>query len=125
MRFTVKSVERKSADKRRAQLVFEQRLMEVNGLVEDKKVEVSEDLKEMVTTTIDSVREGMKDRGCGVLGTIEFEIAVIKSKEAKGGFKFFIADASGNYSKESISKIKFSIIGTGTLHGSMLWLEKK
>jgi hypothetical protein len=63
--------------------------MVVISLVEDKKVEVSEDLKEIVGTTIDSIREGMKGRNCGVLGVIEFEIAVLKSKEAKGGFKFF------------------------------------
>lgn len=98
--------------------------MVVISLVEDKKVEVSEDLKEIVGTTIDSIREGLKGRNCGVVGMIEFEIAVIKSNEAKGGFKFFIADASGNYSKESISKIKFNVIGTETRHSDMLWLEK-
>lgn len=93
-------------------------------MVEDKKAEVSRDLKEIVGTTIDSIREGMNGRNCGVIGAIEFEIAVIKSKEAEGGFKFFIADASGNYSKESISKIKFHVIGTQTRHSGMLWLEK-
>jgi hypothetical protein len=98
--------------------------MEVNCLVEDKKVEVSKDLKEIVGTTIDSIREGMKGRNCGVIGAIEFEIAVLKSKEASGGFKFFVADASGNYSKESVSRIKFSVIGTGTRHTGLLWLEK-
>jgi len=30
-----------------------------------------------------------------VAGLIEFEIAVIKAKGAKGGFRFLIADASG------------------------------
>jgi hypothetical protein len=98
--------------------------MEVDSLVEDKKVEVSKDLKEIVGTTIDSIREGMKGRNCGVVGVIEFEIAVIKSKEAEGGFKFLVADASGNYSKESISRIKFNVIGTGTRNTGLLWLEK-
>lgn len=93
-------------------------------LAEDKKVEVSEDLKEIVSTAIDSIKEGMKGRNCGVLGAIEFEIAVLKSKEAKAGFKFFIADTSGNYSKESISRIKFNVIGTGIRHTGLLWLEK-
>ena len=97
--------------------------MEVESLVEDKKVEVNEDLKEIVSQTIDSVKEGMKGREVGVTGAIEFEIAVIKSKEAKGGLRFFIADASGNYSKESVSKIKFSIVGFGT--GLRVWLVEK
>jgi hypothetical protein len=95
---------------------------EVISLVEDKKVEVSKDLKEIVATTIDSIREGLKGRKSGVAGVIEFEIAVIKSKEAEGGFKFLIADASGNYSKESISRIKFNVAGYGTVPSLHLWL---
>lgn len=90
-------------------------------------VEISEDLKEIVSTTIDSIKEGMKGRECGVIVPIEFEIAVIKAKEAKGGVKFFIADASGNYSKESISKIKFQVGGTRTQgghHFPFLWLTE-
>lgn len=87
-------------------------------------VEISKDLKEIVSTTIESIKEGMKGKECGVIGPIEFELAVIKSKEAKGGLKFFIADASGNYSKESISKIKFQVGGIRTQHGAfpLLWL---
>jgi hypothetical protein len=85
-------------------------------------VEISEDLKELVSTTIESVREGMKDKKCGAAGTIKFEVAIIKSKEAKTGFKFFIANASGNYSKESISKISFEVLGTGTPADRLLWL---
>jgi hypothetical protein len=86
-------------------------------------VEISEDLKEIVSTTIESIKEGMKDQRCGVAGTIDFEIAVVKSKEAKSGFKFFIADASGNYSKESISKISFKLTGTGTRLRDLIWLN--
>ena len=88
----------------------------------EEKSEISEDLKEIVSTAIESIREGMKSKECGVIGPIEFEVAVIKSKEAKGGLRFLIVDASGNYSKESISKIKFSIIGTKTRQTNLLWL---
>jgi len=89
-------------------------------------VEISGDLKEIVSTTIESIKEGMKGKECGVIGPIEFELAVIKSKEAKGGLKFFIADASGNYSKESISKIKFQIGGIRTRRSAfpLLWLTE-
>lgn len=87
-------------------------------------VEISEDLKDIVSITIESIREGMKEAKCGVAGTIDFEVAAIKSKEAKGGFKFFIADASGNYSKESISKISFKVLGsTGTNIDKLVWLK--
>ena len=91
----------------------------------ETKPQISEDLKEIVSTTIESIKEGMKGKECGVIGSIDFEVAVIKSKEAKGGFKFFIADASGNYSSESISKIKFKVIGSHTnfSHGT-IWLDR-
>ena len=91
------------------------------------KPQISEDLKEIVSTTIESIREGMKGKECGVVGTIDFEIAVIKSKEAKGGLKFLVADASGNYSSESVSKIKFKIMGSKTelgRHIGALWLDQ-
>jgi hypothetical protein len=93
----------------------------------ETKPEVSEDLKEIVSTTIESIREGMKGKECGIVGTIDFEIAVIKSKEAKGGLRFLIADASGNYSSESVSKIKFKVIGSHTEIGRRIgavWLDK-
>lgn len=87
-------------------------------------VEISEDLKDLVSTTIESIREGMKDAKCGVAGTIDFEVAIVKSKEAKSGFKFFVADASGGYSKESVSKINFKILGsTGTNLDQLVWLK--
>jgi chromosome segregation ATPase len=74
-------------------------------------VEISEDLRDLVSSTINSVREGMKEEKCGVSGTIKFEVSVAKSKEAKTGFKIFVADASGNYTKDNISKITFEIAG--------------
>jgi len=93
-------------------------------LAEEKKVEISDDLKEIVSTTIESIREGMKGKECGVVGSIDFEIAVIKSKEAKGGLRFIVADASGNYSSESVSKIKFKVVGTHTefRRSDIMWL---
>jgi hypothetical protein len=90
----------------------------------ETKPEISEDLKEIVSTTIESIKEGMKGKECGVIGSIDFEIAVVKSKEAKGGLRFLIADASGNYSSESVSKIKFKVTGTHTRHNYGLWLHK-
>ena len=90
-------------------------------------VEISEDLKEIVSTTIESIKEGMKGKGTGVVGPIEFELAVIKSKGGKGELRFFLADASGNYSKESVSRIKFKVLGSKTHRGltpSGLWLTE-
>ena len=93
----------------------------------ESKPEISEDLKEMVSITIESIKAGMQGKNCGIVGTIDFEVSVIKSKEAKAGFRFLVADASGNYSNESISKIKFKVSGVNTSIGSRsgaMWLEK-
>jgi hypothetical protein len=89
----------------------------------ESKPEISDDLKELVSTTIESIKEGLKDRGCSLVNTIDFEVSVIKAKDAKGGFKFFVADASGNYSNESVSKVKFQITGSNTefRQKAMLW----
>ena len=87
-------------------------------------VEISEDLKEIVSSTIESVREGLKGKECAVVGTIKFELAVIKTKKGGAGISFIIADASGKYSKESISRIEFQVIGRKTAHGhsKLAWL---
>ena len=90
-------------------------------------VETSEDLKEIVSSTIESIKEGMKGKGCGVVGTIKFELSVVKEKGAKGGFKFLIAEVGGNYSSESVSKIKFEIGATSVRRGRQfpfLWLTE-
>ena len=91
-------------------------------------VEISEDLKEIVSTTIESIKKGMKGKGTGVVGTIKFELAVVKAKGAKGSFKFLIAEVGGNYSSESISKIKFEIGSRKVLRGHdfpFLWLTEE
>ena len=90
-------------------------------------VEISEDLKDIVSSTIESIKECMKGKGCGIVGTIKSELPVIKEKGAKGGFKFLIAEVGGNYSSESISRIKFEIGATKVRRGHQfpfLWLTE-
>ena len=87
-----------------------------------KLVEISEDLKEIVSSTLSSISEGLKDKNCQLLGEIEFELAIIKKGDMKGGLKFIIADASGKYSKESVSRVKFKVVGNTKLHRDMLWI---
>jgi hypothetical protein len=76
-------------------------------------VEISEDLKEIVSSTIESIREGMKGKGCGVVGTIKFELSVVKAKDTKGGVRFLIAELGEKTSSESVSRVTFEIVGRG------------
>ena len=47
----------------------------------NNKPEINEELRDIVSTTIECVKEGLKGKNCGVVGQIEFEIAVIKTDE--------------------------------------------
>jgi hypothetical protein len=78
-----------------------------------EKPEINEELRALVKTAIDSVRAGLENTQCGLVGVIEFDFAVVKTKEAKGGFRFLnIGECSGQYSKEVMSRIKFNAIGS-------------
>jgi len=97
------------------------RLSEEEMLIEEKNklktnpkpnggdsMEESEDLEKFVASTINSIKKGIPE-DYRLEGQVDFELAVVKVKEAKGGFKLFVADASGSYGKEAISRIKFSV----------------
>jgi hypothetical protein len=69
----------------------------------------SEELKDFVSSTIESIEQGLKNRDYVLSGDIEFEVAVVNVKKVGGGIKLFVADASGKYGEEDVSKIKFKI----------------
>ena len=69
----------------------------------------STDIKEIVSSTIKSISEGLKDTNCINAGVIEFELSVIKEAKAGGGFDFKIVEASGKANEKHVSKIKFYI----------------
>lgn len=68
----------------------------------------SEELKELIRSTIQSIEEGVTEK-YQLKGAIEFNLAVVNVKKAEGGIKLLVVDASGKYSKETISKIRFEI----------------
>lgn len=86
--------------------------------------ETNDDLKQIVSSTIESIKEGMKGKDCGVIGTIKFELAVVKEKGGKGGLRFLIVEAGGNYSSQTVSKITFEVIGTRATQGRLMWLTE-
>jgi hypothetical protein len=50
-----------------------------------------------------------KDKKYYLSTGVEFEVAVVNIKKGEGGFKLFVVDASGEYGKESVSKIRFKV----------------
>ena len=83
----------------------------MNEWGELKLVENSQEIKEIVSSTLASIAEGIDDKNCMIAGLVEFELAVIRVGDMKGGFKLILADASGKYSETRLSKIKFSVLG--------------
>jgi len=71
----------------------------------------SEELEELIRSTIESIEKGKTDR-YKLKEAIDFELAVVNVKNAKGGIKLLVVKASGKYGKETVSKIKFSIVPT-------------
>jgi len=83
----------------------------------------SDELKDFVRSTIESIEKGLK-KGYGLVGDIEFEVAVVNVEKAEGGIKLFVVNASGKYGKEAVSKIKFKISQDfPEVEGVNLWQE--
>ena len=66
-------------------------------------------IKELVASTVEGLKEAVKDKDVAVLGVVEFELSVITKKVGKGRFKLVLVEAGANYEKEKISRIKFYI----------------
>ena len=66
------------------------------------------EIEEFVKSCIAGIEKGIgKDHY--IRGDIDFELAIVKTKDVGGGFKIFVADAKGKYSSEKISKVKFQV----------------
>ena len=76
-------------------------------------LEESDDLKKIVSSTISSIVEGLEGKDCQLFGHIEFDLAVVRKGDMEAGFKLILASATGKYKKESISRIKFNVLGKG------------
>lgn len=68
-----------------------------------------DEIKEFIKTAVQSIREGLDEADCHIGTKLEFELGVVKTSEAKGGFKIIVANASGQLSEQHISKIKFDV----------------
>jgi len=77
-------------------------------VVELAKID-SEELKNFVSSTVESIEEGLKGKKYHLSGCIEFELAIVNVKKGEGGLRLFVVDASGKYGKEDVSKIRFKI----------------
>ena len=66
--------------------------------------ELSEYLKNVQTGIQSGITEDFY-----LKGDIEIELAIVKTKTAGGKLRILVAEAGGNYEKETLSRIKFKI----------------
>ena len=69
----------------------------------------SKELTDLITTTIDSIQNGTKDKGHHLKGSILFDVAVVNLEKAEGGLRLYVVKAEGKYASECITKIRFEI----------------
>jgi len=68
----------------------------------------NKELEEFIRSACNSIQKGITE-GLEIKFPIEFEVAVVNLKKAGGGVSLIVANASGKYQKEEITKIKFKI----------------
>jgi len=66
------------------------------------------EIEEFIKKTYEGISAGENDN-FELMSNVEFELSVIVNKSGKGGIDLAIVGAGGKYSKESVSKIKFTM----------------
>jgi hypothetical protein len=75
----------------------------------------SEELKAFVSSAVKSITDGLNEQNyVAAGGCIEFELAVVKTKEKGAGIKIYVVDASAKYRNEVVSRIKFHAAPKGS-----------
>ena len=80
----------------------------------------SKELEDFVRSACIGIQKGITE-GLEIKFPIEFEVAVVIQKGVGGVLKLLVVNASGNYAKQKISRIKFKIgkpleASTGKIH---------
>jgi hypothetical protein len=67
------------------------------------------ELTEFIKTTIESVKKALDNSGCVLSSSIDFDLAIVKTKEGRGKVNILVVDAGGKYAKEEVSRITFHV----------------
>ena len=80
-----------------------------------------DEFKELLSSTIASIAAVTESKNVGIIGMIEFELAVVTKKVAGGKMKLVLVEAGADYQKENLSKIKFSIGSKQGMYRNFAW----
>lgn len=67
-----------------------------------------EELSKLVKDTLSAIKNGISDNGI-VVGSIKFDLAIIKTKNIGGRLEVIVASIGGKYEKEVLSRISFEV----------------
>ena len=87
-----------------------------------ENIKLEEFIEKMTTTiantmiTTEKILVGENQNKFILSSPIEFELAVIVKKEAKGKINVLVVEAGGNYEQKTISRIKFQIDSLGNIN---------
>ena len=70
----------------------------------------SKELEDFLSSSLSAIKNGTEGSGdFSIVGPIEFDLAVINTRETGGGLKIYIVKAKGNLKSEEISHIKIKV----------------
>jgi len=81
-------------------------------------MEKHNEIEEFIKKTYEGISAGQNEN-FELMSNVEFELSVVVNKSGKGGIDLAIVGAGGKYSKESVSKIKFSMGNETGLYNEM------
>jgi len=72
--------------------------------------EKSKELKEYLESALRAIKDGVEGSGdFRIKEPIEFDLAVVNTKEAGAGFKIYVLNAGGKINTEQVSRIKVKV----------------
>lgn len=73
------------------------------------KIESTE-LEDYIKSSLTSIKKGVHaDGSFRIQGMIEFDLAVINTKEKRGGLKIYVVGVGGKFKSQQISRIRFRV----------------
>ncbi len=72
--------------------------------------EKNKELQEYLDSALSAIKKGVEGKGeFRIIEPIEFDLAVVNTKEGEAGFKIYVLSMGGKISSEQISRIKIKV----------------
>lgn len=75
----------------------------------------TEELTNFINAVKDGIAKSEENNKFSLMSNIDFELSVVTTKQSGGKINLVIAGAGGEYEKQAISKIKFSMGSQATM----------